>query len=138
MGLKNVTYRTQYRTGDDDLIEEFYLPSLRHAELYERAVGYFRSSVYLMVGEPTIDFAMRGGQIRLLCSPSLTEEDIQSIRRGYAERASLARDSLLGDIELLLKSDETAYRTRVLGTLIASGSLDVRLAVRPSASGIFH
>ena len=39
MGLRKVVYRTQYRTGDDDLVDEFYIPSLDHAQKYERAVG---------------------------------------------------------------------------------------------------
>lgn len=138
MGLRKVVYRTQYRTGDDDLVDEFYIPSLDHAQIYERAVGYFRSSIYLMVGPPTVAFARRGGRLRLLCSPSLSSEDIESIQSGYQLRSKAAEKVLLDEIESLLTNSETEYRTRVLATLIAADALEVKIAIRRSASGIFH
>lgn len=137
-GLRKILFRTQYRTGEDDLVNDFYVPSLSVSDLYDRAVGYFRSSIYLMVGPSTVSFARRGGRIRLLCSPSLNSEDIESIQSGYDLRAQVTEKALLEEIDSLLANKETEYRTRVLATLIAIGALEVKVAVRPSATGIFH
>ena len=138
MGIRSVPLRTQYRTGESDLVEDFYIPCLTNASIYDRAVGYFRSSVYLMVGASTVEFAKRGGRIRLVCSPSLTPEDATSIQVGYKEREQAVKHALLLEIDQLLADGQTEYRTRVLATLVATGSLDIRIAIRPEGTGIFH
>lgn len=127
-----------YRTGDDDLISEFYAPCLSHSSLYWRASGYFRSSVYLLVQDPIIDFCRRGGRIRLICSPDLNEDDANAMLVGFEERERQVKSDIESAIERLLQDDETNFRLRVLSTLIAYEVLDIRLAYRPSQKGIFH
>jgi len=76
--------------------------------------------------------------MRLVCSPSISSEDAESIEEGYAARTTVA-DRLLGEeIDRLLAEESTCYRTQVLATLIASGSLDIRIALRPQAYGLYH
>ncbi|MBX7136149.1 MAG: DEAD/DEAH box helicase family protein [Fimbriimonadaceae bacterium] len=137
-GLDTLDLLSQYRTGEADLVGDFYLPCLRRAAEYKRAVGYFRSSVFLIVGQESVEFARRGGLIRLVCSPSLSTADSEIMERAYANRSDLSAASICEQIDRLLADDSTEYRTRVLATLIAVGSLDLRLAVREGARGIYH
>lgn len=138
MGLGGLDFSTEYRTGEIDPVAGFYRPCLLNACEYKRAVGYFRSSIYLIVGSATVEFARRGGKIRLICSPSLTLEDIESIEAGYEARGSNIEKIMEAEIDRLLASENTTYRTRVLATLITVGALDIRLAIRPEAHGIYH
>jgi len=137
-GLSVLSLADQYRTGETDLVEGFYRPCLLNSREYKRAVGYFRSSVYLVVGPATVEFARRGGKIRLVCSPELEDSDAESIAKGYEARIGHLEKALSGEIEGLLACDDTSYRLRVLSTLVASGSLDIRLALRQSAKGLYH
>lgn len=137
-GLGSIGLATEYRTGETDPVTNFYRPCLDLATDYRRAVGYFRSSIFLIVGEDVIKFAKRGGKIRLICSPSITDEDLSSIVEGYSLRSNRTDDALCVEIDRLLVDETTHYRTRVLATLIAVGALDVRIAVRPSDQGIYH
>jgi|SRR5579862_5825295 len=137
-GLALLDFLTQYRTGDVDPVGGFYRPCLLSAVDYKRAVGFFRSSIYLIVGSSTVEFARKGGKIRLVCSPSLTEEDLESIEAGYGARGKVLNSIMEVEIDRLLASDSTAYRTRVLATLISVGALDIRLALRPEAYGLYH
>lgn len=137
-GLSGLRFLTEYRTGDSDPVQEFYRPCLQKSSNYKRAVGYFRSSIYLIIGTAAIEFARRGGTIRLICSPSLTFEDLESIESGYEARIKNVSALMVAEIDRLLASDRSAYRTRVLATLIGIGSLDIRLALRPEAHGIYH
>lgn len=137
-GLAALRLEAQYRTGERDPVKGFYVPCLSAAETYSRAVGYFRSTVYLVVGQALVDFARRGGRVRLVCSPSVTEEDAAAIANGYAEQASVVASAIDKDLDELLRNDTTSYRSRVLSTLIKTGILDIRLALRPKAAGIYH
>lgn len=137
-GLRSLHLETEYRTGESDPVSEFYRPCLKQASNYSRAVGYFRSSVFLIVGDDVVDFAKRGGKIRLVCSPSISEEDISGIEGGYANRRNLASETLCAEIDRLLSDESTHYRTRVLATLLAVGAMDIRIALRPNVQGIYH
>lgn len=137
-GLSDLQIQQRYRTGSSNPIEDFYRPCLLNASSYDRAVGYFRSSIYLVVGPATIEFARRGGKIRLICSPSLESADTDSIEEGYDQRAANAMAEIYRDIEALLADDESSYRTKVLATLIAVGAMDIKIATRPKAYGLYH
>lgn len=137
-GLARFDFSTEYRTGDLDPVNGFYRPCLLNATDYRRAVGYFRSSVYLIVGPATVEFARRGGKIRLVCSPSVTAEDMESIEAGYEARIERVATNLEVEIDRMLACENTAYRTRVLATLISVGALDIRLALRPEGYGLYH
>lgn len=137
-GLAALDFFTEYRTGEIDPVGGFYRPCLLNAVDYKRAVGFFRSSIYLIVGPATVEFVRRGGKIRLICSPALTMEDVESIEAGYEARAEQVEKRIEVEIDRLLASENTTYRTRVLATLIAVGALDIRLALRPKAYGLYH
>lgn len=137
-GLASLCFDTEYRTGEVDPVDAFYRPCLSKATNYSRAAGYFRSSVLLVVGADLVDFAKRGGKTRLVCSPSISEEDIESIKRGYGMRSVELEVSIVSEIDRLLADETAQYRTRVLATLIAVGALDIRVAVRRFGNGIYH
>src|SRR5437016_5784162 len=93
-GLRALDFRLDYTSSASDVLNEFYVPALNVAEYYDRAVGYFRSSVYHLVGVALSNFALRGGHMRLVRSPSLSESDREVIQQSEREllEESLARD----------------------------------------------
>lgn len=136
--LSTLDLNTEYRSAKEDPARRFYEPCLRHSTLYKRAVGYFRSTVYLVVGPSILEFARRGGKIMLICSPELSPEDIEGIRAGYRSREEAVVDRVSADIEAMLADQTIAFQTRVLATLIATGALDIKLAVRSGSGALYH
>ena len=92
--LSDLQIALGYSTGDDDLVRDFYIPCLGAAHRYYRAAGYFRSTLYILVGLAFSDFVRRGGKIRLICSPSLSQEDIDALRAAYEEIEIVGRRTL--------------------------------------------
>lgn len=135
--LAGLTFQDRYATNRDDLVSGFYRPCYENSATYDRAVGYFRSSVLLLAAEPVARFALAGGRIRLVCSPELTEDDIDAVGTGYQwrEQAGAALRRIIGEA-----LGDAAGRPAVefLATLVAAGCLDVRIAFRPGRLGIFH
>jgi len=130
-GLATVNLGLEYRTGETDLVSEFYIPCLSQSSKYDRAVGFFRSTVFLVIGQALIEFARRGGSMRLVCSPALTEEDIEALERGHKDREKIVVDRLEQEIEELIDDVNLHDRAEALATLVAVGALDIRIAVRP-------
>ena len=137
-GLASIDLAVEYRTGTSDPISQFYAPCLAAADQYRRAVGYFRSSIYSIIGPSILAFAKRGGTVFLVCSPELTIEDQGGIAAGYATREKLASERVEAEIDMLLADSKSEWRVRVLATLIATGRMEVKIAVRPPSHGLYH
>jgi hypothetical protein len=136
--LSVLDLRTEYRSLKEDPVREFYRPCLLNAISYKRAVGYFRSTVYNVIGPSIVEFARRGGRTELICSPELSEEDIDSIALGYARKSDIIGDRLVQQLEDLLATEDTAYNTRLLATLISVGALEIKVAIRADRKGLYH
>ncbi len=136
--LSYLNLDTEYLTGSNDPVRNFFRPCLREASRYDRAVGYFRSTVFLLIGQDLIDFSIKGGKVRLICSPQLEENDIETLMMSKKHSEEILTNIVLKEFAELLKNDKTKYRAKVLATLIACGALEIRLAIRDSHVGIYH
>ena len=45
MNLRDLNLLDTYRTGSQNLLDDFYIPTLKSASSYDRAVGFFSSSL---------------------------------------------------------------------------------------------
>lgn len=135
--LREIPLHDRYATNRDDLVSTFYEPCLRTSTTYCRAVGYFRSSVLLLAAEAVADFAVTGNEIRIICSPELTQEDIAALEKGYERREKIG-ETLCRVIEQVVEDPLGRPVVEFLATLVAVGCLDLKIAFRPDAQGIFH
>lgn len=143
--LTELTLQTSYHKGRDDIAEAFYLPCMQRASEYDRAVGFFRSTVFI-IGWPALrHFVQRGGKIRVLCSQVLAPADIDALEQGYSARVDESLASrFLEEVRSLLRDDVLRGPARVLAALVARGTLDLQIAVfreterHGAARRIFH
>jgi superfamily II DNA or RNA helicase/HKD family nuclease len=134
--LQTVALRRRYSTSQNDLIAEFFVPCLEQADGYDRAVGYFSSTFYALIRLPLAEFVERRGKIRIVCSPYLSADDIEAIRDGYEQRA--LEGSLARDLDRLESDDVGRAAASLLGTLIAAGVIELKLAFNRNHRGLFH
>ena len=86
MGLKDIkNIKIEYTTNYDNVVTSFYIPCLKEAVEYKRAVGYFSSTILLQISQGLGALATKGGKVKLLVSPRLTEDDYLAIEKGYTE-----------------------------------------------------
>ncbi len=136
--LSTVPLDSHYRTGERDPVSGFYKPCLDASVTYDRAVGYFRSSIFAVIGQPFLDFARRGGKARFICSPSITEEDAKAIESGYLQREEAIERAITRDVDELLSDPVSDHRAKLLATFIKFGTLDIKVAIRSGGNGIYH
>ena len=60
-GLATLALRTSYHRGRDNIANDFYLPAMRRAIEYDRAVGYFRSAAFIIAWPALREFVAHGG-----------------------------------------------------------------------------
>ena len=142
--LRDVMLKLSYHKGEDDIAADFYLPCLRRSHRYDRAVGFFSSSVFVLAWPSLREFAASGGRMRLVCSPALSGGDIDALNVGYSPSgAEQFSTDARGELQRLLASPVLQKPTKVLASLVAGGVIDLRIAwIEPQTAGrsrrIFH
>jgi hypothetical protein len=99
LGLKELHIQDEYRSDRGNLLRDFYIPCLERSTVYDRAVGFFSSSSMAAVAQGLTAFIRSGGQMRLVTSPKLSDEDIEAISLGLQERNQVIERVLIREFE---------------------------------------
>lgn len=143
-GLAELALARAYHKPEDDIARAFYLPAVAASTRYDRAVGYFSSTVFLLAWPSLKAFAANGGRMRLICSPILSDADHDAMREGYSARAEeRLAETIAASFAGLIATDGLVKPTVVLSSLVAAGVIDCKVAwVGDTAGGrprrLFH
>lgn len=142
--LSDLKLKYSYHKGEDDIAQEFYSQCLRNSISYDRAVGFFSSSIYTICWTSLKYFIKNGGKMRFICSPIISMEDMNSLYEGYSLSAEEKfTTGFLEEFEELLNNPYLGKPARAVSTLVALGILDFKIAFLTKESGtrqkkIFH
>ena len=135
--LRELQYKGVYKSDLDNILEDFYLPTLLVAKRYDRAVGFFSASTISYAAQALSIFVKNGGQVRLILGAFSDKEDVEAISRGYREREISEK---VGAELLRLVSNVSDHlfqnRFEALAWLVAHGRLEVKIALREQ--GMYH
>lgn len=135
MSLKDVTVKREYRSQIHEIAKDFYIPLLSNAIAYDRAVGFFSSSILSKIISGITELRNNGGRVRLVVSPNLSDEDIQAIRSGYKRREDVIVSAIRRDLKEPVDDFEKEH-LNILANLIADGVLDIKVAVTENNGGM--
>lgn len=137
MTLRECQFKGVYRTEEDDLLSDFYIPALSQSVSYDRAVGYFSAAMLSYAAQGLTAFLKNEGKMRLIIGAELTEEESEAIDEGYRQKKCIER---LGEefAKSIAAVDDNLFehRMRALSWMIAAGRLDIKVALRKQ--GMYH
>lgn len=123
--LKSLPLKISYTSkGNENIADSFLNPALKCSSLYRRSVGFFSSSVFEVINSGLDAFLKNNGELRIICSPELSEEDINSIKTGYKLKEQLLKQKLEEDIDFLTEHIEDENLS-LLAKLIVDDRLNV-------------
>lgn len=127
--LHDISLRLTYNKAEHDIAEEFYLPCMASSARYDRMSGYFGSTIYIIAWGALKEFVHNGGKMRIICSPCLSNEDLDAIQKGQkAFTDESLKQSLEAEISRLFNSDELRKPYEVLAYLISQNIVEIRIA----------
>lgn len=136
MGFEQLTLEPEYRSFEDDIIKDFYIPVLNKSIHYKRAVGYFSSSALIEVTKGISGLINNKGKIQIIASPQLSREDIVAIEQGYEKREDVITNNIVTNLDLSTEDTFEKKRLNLLAWLISNNVLDIRIAFIESTRGI--
>lgn len=121
------------RSATHSLSREVLAAALAEARAYDRAAGFFSSTVLSAAPEAFGAFFRRDGAMRLVCSPVIGAADLGAVQRAFAEPGKALAD--LPRAEDLAKRGDGA---RALAAWLARGDIRVQVAIPTSPRGLYH
>lgn len=139
MSLQDVDIKHTYRSSTDVISRVFYIPLLSQAIAYDRAVGFFSSTVLSLIYTGLSSLANRGGKVRIISSPKLSEEDLEAIKKGYKMRDEVIKKAIIRE----MIDPQYCFESKCLdqlANLVANGILDIKFAFVESNNniGMYH
>lgn len=133
--LKKLNLKSVYRTGKDDLYNDFYKKSLSVSIDYDRAVGFFSSEILSMSLKGLSKLVVSNGRMRLIIGHPLSNEEFEAVKHGLILKE--ITNNLSTKLEDILTGSNSNYpRLELLSWLIACGKLEIRFALRKA--GMYH
>ena len=137
--IKNI--KKSYKTlENDDIVKDFLVPVMKLSTSYLRAVGYFSSGALVLLLQGIRELIEHGGNIKVITSPQLQENDVLAIVKGYKDREEVAQNAFLTTIQTELENDEYVESYSLLYHLIKHGFLELKIATIQidRGIGIYH
>jgi len=132
-------FRPLYILPEDNLLGEVIIPCLRAATTYDCMTGFFHSAALREMAPGLADFIGRPeGQMRLLTSPYLAQEDQAAIRKGVTNTPGILAkrlEELYGSAEINV-SALLRHTLECLAYLISAHRIRIKLVL--VRDGIFH
>ena len=108
MSFTEIDIKQEYRSRLDNVIKDFYVPVLKEATLYKRAVGFFSSTALVEMSAGICGLVKNGGKIQLIASPRLSAEDIEAINEGIRRRDDVIEEALIRELSEPIGSQASA------------------------------
>lgn len=143
MSFRQSNLKAVYRTEEDNILRDFYIPALKQSIRYDRAVGYFSAKMLSYAAQGLSAFVSNNnGSIRLIIGGELQPDDYLAMKSGYELRDDLAvklQDSFAQKLDEIIDGTSDALffrRMELLSFLIANGQLNIKIALR--RRGMYH
>ena len=134
--LRKIKYKPVYRTYNNCIEKEFYVPSYYESIRLNRAAGYFSLYSLLLSIDGIIRFIRNKGQINIICSPDLSQSDAELIDACLSLDKEHITKSLIESIVGSLLSEDEIGQMDIICNMLSDGILKIKIAYMPL--GIFH
>lgn len=118
----------------NDRLREFFIPAMAASVRYDRAAGYFSSTMLAVAAAGVTRLILNGGRMRLLCGADLNEQDVEAIREGHTTLAQQIEKSLITRF-VLPETDYVENRLKALAWLVGTGQLEINVVLPTDKHG---
>lgn len=145
MNIQEYNWKNRYISGQDNILEDFFIPALERSKHYYRIAGYFKSTVLAAAARGIASFIENGEKMYLVIGAEISKEDANAINRGEENSEKVLENNLKGELKDVEKSI-VEKRLEALAYLVASGKLEIKIGfntdedgtVLPSSESLWH
>lgn len=131
--LRERDWKAVYKTGDDDLLRDFYIPALARSVTYDRSVGFFSAGILLASLRGLAQFLANNGRIRLIIGHPLSPEEYAAVTAPAGAEFAKRKISELCEAQLFSNASSESNlpsAATLLGNLVSAEALSIKFAFR--------
>ncbi|MDW7774875.1 MAG: DEAD/DEAH box helicase family protein [Methanosarcinales archaeon] len=126
MTFKKLDLKHSYNSEKDNILKDFYVPSLKNAVTYKRIAGYFSSSSFGVASEGLSHFIKNSGRMQFISNVKLFPQDYEQIEKGLTDPEEIIQSKFLKDLSNI-QDECIKNHVKVLGWLIANNYLEIKI-----------
>ena len=136
MAFDKSKIKNNYSTDKDNVLKDFYIPVLKEAVSYDRAVGYFSSQILLRYLEGLDGLIKNNGKMRLVIGDSLSDDEYDAVKNNDNQEVLSRIDKIWDSLIQANESELFRHRLNILSWLLNNNHLKIKYAFR--RKGLFH
>lgn len=126
--LRALNLKKAYSSDCDDILGDFYVPSLSVSVRYDRLAGFFSSTSLAIAARGILGLVRNGGSMRIIASPRLSREDLATIMGSGGLKGDYIGWKMAEELDVL-ETEFVRDHVFALGWMVANGRLEIRVAV---------
>ena len=99
ISLRDLRLKVSYDSDTDDFLNDFYIPVLSNSKIYYRMAAYFSSKVLALAARGMNNFIRNGGEMKLLCGATFSDEDYQKIVEADENPEKIIEESFIKELD---------------------------------------
>lgn len=128
MSFQDLELKSDYDSEEDDILNDFYIPTLAKSKRYYRLAGFFSSSALAIAARGIAPFIQNGGSMRLIVGATLQKSDIEAIKLGKEEPERILSEIMLKNLDEIYE-ELVRDHVRALAWLVARNQLEIKVAI---------
>ncbi len=128
MGFRSLPLKYAYDGNKDDMLWDFYIPTLSKCMKYDRISGFFSSASLAVSAKGLAEFIAHEGHMRLITCPRLSKEDIDAIQNSVSSLEDVMVKNFISDYESI-ESQFQKDHVNALGWMLSNGYLEIKIAL---------
>jgi len=126
MSFQNIHLKHSYSSEKDNLVDDFYIPVLKEANIYRRVTGYFSSSSLFIAARGFSEFIKKGGHFQFILNVQLSDDDYEHIEKGIQSPDEIIQSRFLSDLSEL-EDECKRNHAKVIGWLISNNQMEIKI-----------
>ncbi|HXG14487.1 MAG TPA: DNA repair helicase [Candidatus Nitrosotenuis sp.] len=134
MGLRDLPLKLQYRTDRDDLVTDFFIPSLSNSIEYDRAVEFMTLKSISTLSLGLQNFADHEGKIRLITGHRYASSDLDVLAKIFGGKngifsAGSIHNSKIDILQKLVQKNKILIKIAIPNSEYVDGSFSERIGI---------
>ena len=128
MSLRSLPLKKSYDSDDDDILSDFYIPSLSNSILYKRLAGFFSSTTLTVAAKGISKLISNGGEMKLITGVRFSQADIEAIKEAQEKPDEVIARIMLKELDSL-ENKFVEDHVRALAWMVANKKLEIKVAL---------
>lgn len=134
--FKDIKINKDYDSDRDNLLYDFFIPTLSVTKNYKRLAGFFSSGILSAAARGILGLIENDGHMQLMVGATLHQEDLSVAEDAQQNPEKYLEKAMLEELDVIANMFKNDH-IEALGWMLANNLLEIKVGI-VEAGGLFH